>query len=144
MWPVASKRSLAPSTTGLPDVTELSLSIDGPIANLRLNRPEKANALDLALVEALHDGLDAATLAGSRLLILRGEGRNFCAGFDFTGFDTMPVADLCWRFVRIEQVISLFVTRLFPNYTTLGHGALSARRYLSCRSGRTGGPRLAG
>ena len=102
-------------------MTELSLSIDGPIANLRLNRPEKANALDLALVEALHDGLDAATLAGSRLLILRGEGRNFCAGFDFTGFETMTVADLSWRFVRIEQFLQRLAHAPFATLA-LAHG----------------------
>ena len=32
------------------------------------------------------------------------------------------------RFVRIEQVISLFVTRLFPSYSTLGHGAFRILR----------------
>jgi polyphosphate kinase len=32
------------------------------------------------------------------------------------------------RFVRIEQVISLFITRLFPSYTTLGAGAFRILR----------------
>ena len=74
------------------------------VVTFTLNRPDKANALDAMLVERLHDALDSL-LADARILVLRGAGRNFCAGFDFTGFEESTIGDLAWRFVRIEQLL---------------------------------------
>jgi len=55
----------------------------GPIASLRLNRPEKLNAITPAmLVEMVAALEDAATDDKVRVLILSGEGRAFSAGFD--------------------------------------------------------------
>lgn len=82
----------------------LSTLVDG-VATLVLNRPAKANALDAALVEALHGALDAALAETPRLLVLHGAGRHFCAGFDFGDFEAVPEAELAWRFVRIEQLL---------------------------------------
>lgn len=70
-----------------------------------LNRPEKRNALSGELVEELIAGLDAARQAGIRLLVFRGEGRNFSAGFDFTGYQDESDGDLTLRLVRIEQLL---------------------------------------
>ena len=42
---------------------------------------------------------------GARLLTLRGEGRHFCAGFDFSDLDQQSDGDLLHRFVRIEQLL---------------------------------------
>jgi len=50
---------------------------------LRMNRPEKLNALDTALTIALRDALQAAAEDDRvRALVLTGEGRGFCAGAD--------------------------------------------------------------
>lgn len=62
-----------------------SLTIDtaGPIAQLRLNRPDKANAMNLAFWQELPLALaeiDAAEQV--RVLILSGNGRHFSAGID--------------------------------------------------------------
>lgn len=73
--------------------------------HLRLNRPDKRNALDAELVEALHDALDRALASQAHSLVLTGEGKSFCAGFDFSGFEDSSEADLLWRFVRIEQLL---------------------------------------
>lgn len=70
-----------------------------------LNRPDKRNALNADLVEALHDSIDRAHEARAHSLVLRGEGKSFCAGFDFAGFDEISEGDLLWRFVRIEQLL---------------------------------------
>ena len=86
-------------------MSELLVARDGAILTLTLNRPDKANALGADLVEALHTALDGAARDGTRLLVLRGAGRNFCAGFDFGAFEDLGVADLSWRFVRIEQLL---------------------------------------
>jgi enoyl-CoA hydratase/carnithine racemase len=84
---------------------ELVVSQADGVATLLLNRPDKANALDAALVEALHGALDELDAGEVRLMVFRGEGRNFCAGFDFSDFEELNHAQLCWRFVRIEQLL---------------------------------------
>ncbi|HEY4370540.1 MAG TPA: enoyl-CoA hydratase/isomerase family protein [Burkholderiales bacterium] len=89
-------------------MSELLVTREGPVTTLTLNRPDKANALNASLVEALHEAVNQAAAYAPRLIVLRGEGRNFCAGFDFGGFEEASVAELCWRFVRIEQLLQWF------------------------------------
>lgn len=72
---------------------------------LILNRPDKRNALNAELVEALMDALDRAHASRAHSLVLRGEGKCLCAGFDFSGFEQSSEGDLLWRFVRIEQLL---------------------------------------
>lgn len=72
----------------------LDLADDG-VAHLRLNRPEAANAMNLPLLRALHDGLMRCdTDARVRAILITGEGRNFCAGGDVRSFaahsDNLP------------------------------------------------------
>ena len=75
------------------------------VTTLTLNRPEKANALDAGLVDALAAAVAAAHHDGTRLLVLKGNGRNFCAGFDFGGFEEAGEGDLLLRFARIETLL---------------------------------------
>jgi enoyl-CoA hydratase len=57
--------------------------LDGGIVLLRLNRPEKLNALSDAMVAGIGRFLDTlAQDTAARVLIVTGEGRGFCAGFD--------------------------------------------------------------
>lgn len=56
---------------------------DGAVLHLTLNRPDKRNAIDAAMVDALLEQLAAADLAaGIRVIALRGEGTDFCSGAD--------------------------------------------------------------
>lgn len=97
--------------------TELLIEQRAGVATLTLNRPDKANALDAALVDALAAALAAARRDGTRLLVLQGAGRHFCAGFDFTGFEDASEGDLLLRFARIEMLLqSLY----HAPYATLG------------------------
>jgi enoyl-CoA hydratase/carnithine racemase len=77
----------------------------GAVIELVLNRPDKANALDARLVEALLAAISHAASSDAKLLMLRGEGRHFCAGFDFSDLDHQSDGDLLHRFVRIEQLL---------------------------------------
>ena len=70
-----------------------------------LNRPDKANALNAGLVEAIHEALDTAIMERKRALIFTGAGKNFCAGFDFTDHENATTAELVQRFVRIEALL---------------------------------------
>lgn len=78
---------------------------DGPLTELVLNRPDKANALNAELIEALLEAVEIAASDGTRLLVLRGEGKIFCGGFDFSGLDAQSEGDLVLRFIRIEQLL---------------------------------------
>jgi methylglutaconyl-CoA hydratase len=56
---------------------------DAGILTLTLDRPDKRNALDGSTIEALHHALEQADLdAGTRVIALRGAGKDFCAGAD--------------------------------------------------------------
>ena len=53
------------------------------IATIRLNRPRVHNALSRAMVEQLADATHALDLDGTvSVVIVVGEGKSFCAGFD--------------------------------------------------------------
>ena len=55
----------------------------GPVRRLTMNRPDSLNALSGRLIEALSRALDEAAREDSvRVMILRGAGRAFCAGYD--------------------------------------------------------------
>jgi methylglutaconyl-CoA hydratase len=60
-----------------------TLSFDGRIATLALNRPDARNALSVELLAALHSRLDElAREPTATVLILTGAGKAFCAGMD--------------------------------------------------------------
>ena len=75
-------------TTGSAD--RVTVTLDGGVADVRLNRPEKRNALDLAMFEALVvTGERLKTQPGLRAVVLSGAGPDFCAGLDFGAFQAM-------------------------------------------------------
>ncbi|HUI26487.1 MAG TPA: crotonase/enoyl-CoA hydratase family protein [Candidatus Kryptonia bacterium] len=68
----------------------VTVSKQNGVADVRLNRPEKMNALDQAMFEALADaGKALASDRSLRAVVLSGEGRAFCAGLDFASFMAM-------------------------------------------------------
>jgi enoyl-CoA hydratase len=77
------------------------------VAVLHLNRPDRLNALNAALVDALIDAVEAAIAAGAQLIVFRGAGKGFSAGFDVDGIDAMSSGDLALRFLRIEMLLQL-------------------------------------
>jgi enoyl-CoA hydratase len=64
---------------------------------LRLCRPEKANALTLAMLQALTEAVQEAAEAGIKALILTGAGRVFSAGADLDGMKAGLGADPAWE-----------------------------------------------
>jgi enoyl-CoA hydratase/carnithine racemase len=68
----------------------VTVSLDGGVADVRLNRPEKRNAIDPAMFAALvATGERLKTEPGLRAVVLSGEGPDFCAGLDFGSFQAM-------------------------------------------------------
>jgi enoyl-CoA hydratase/carnithine racemase len=59
------------------------LERDGPIATLKLNRPEARNAMSIALLEAMHERVhELESMDDVTVLVITGEGKAFCAGMD--------------------------------------------------------------
>lgn len=86
------------------------------ISVIRLNRPQRLNALNTGLVAALVDALDSVAADRScRVVILTGAGRGFCAGLDLGGYGVPSGAEylppLQLNFAVQEQLTSV-VTRM--------------------------------
>lgn len=85
----------------------ITIAVTEGVADMRLNRPDKRNALDLAMFEALSDAaarLDA--MRSVRAVALSGEGDAFCAGIDLGLLsDGAPLADLA---ARTHGIANLF------------------------------------
>lgn len=68
----------------------ISVKIEGGVADVRLTRADKMNALDDAMFEALlATGERLAHDKSVRVIVLSGEGRAFCAGLDMGNFGKM-------------------------------------------------------
>ena len=80
-----------------PNFDLVKLEIDGPVANIKINRPEKYNALNVQLITELCDAFEwtSERSAGAvdslkdsngndylRVVVFSGEGKHFCAGAD--------------------------------------------------------------
>lgn len=64
------------------------------VRRITLNRPDKLNAMNVALVEALHGALDdVAADRDCRVVVLTGAGRGFCAGLDLRGYGELDGQD---------------------------------------------------
>jgi len=59
----------------------LNAETSGPVLTLTLNRPEVRNAINDELIAALADAIADAP-QGTRVIVIRGEGKAFCAGGD--------------------------------------------------------------
>lgn len=58
---------------------------------LRLNRPDRLNALNYTCVSELHDALDELAADDScKVVVLTGSGRGFCSGLDLKDFGSPP------------------------------------------------------
>lgn len=78
----------------------LDLTLDGPVARLRLNRPEARNAIPVRDWALLAHRCGEAARSGARLLVLSGTTQAFCAGADledFPAFAADPKATSAFR-----------------------------------------------
>ncbi len=68
--------------------------IDGPLATISLNRPERRNAINEALLRGLYDSLENATRDKSiKVIIITGVGKAFCSGLDLDCLATDNLLD---------------------------------------------------
>lgn len=60
------------------------------VATIRLNRPDRLNAITPELFAALREALTRAVDEGARAVLLTGEGRAFCSGAELGAIDELP------------------------------------------------------
>jgi enoyl-CoA hydratase/carnithine racemase len=79
------------------------------VCELRLNRPEKRNAITCGMYEQLARALDAAAADQAvRAVLLSGEGAGFCAGNDLQDFLTGPEFTLEHPVMRVLRTLATF------------------------------------
>jgi methylglutaconyl-CoA hydratase len=92
----------------------LSMHIERAVATIRFERPDKGNAYDRAMLSALAGALArAGEDAAVRVIVLRGEGRHFCAGAEI-GADVSTaggpgIADVCGELDALAKPTLAFV-----------------------------------
>ena len=70
-------------TTSLPQLSTIAVRLDGAVAEISLNRPERSNALNEAMWQELREAMRWADATPEvRVVVLAGAGKNFCAGID--------------------------------------------------------------
>jgi enoyl-CoA hydratase/carnithine racemase len=104
----------------------LRLDQTGDLVTIALARGEKANALSSALVDELHAALDRIAKHGTRVLAIRGEGRNFCAGFDLSNLDAETDESLIARLVCAEELLQAIYYAPFATIALVHGGAYGA------------------
>lgn len=100
----------------------LELVQEGAVAHVRLNRPEKSNALNECMwreLQAAFEWCDAEP--GVRAVVLSGKGKNFCAGIDLTMLMNMQQAidDACEA--RKRDKLRRIILGLQANVSSLEH-----------------------
>jgi len=82
----------------------VTVTRDGPLLSVALTRPERRNAITVAMYAALADAVESATSDSSiRLVTIRGESQDFAAGNDLADFlEARPEGEelAVWRFLR--------------------------------------------
>jgi len=101
----------------MTDADSVLLSSPRPgVALVTLNRPDVLNAMDHGLVQGLHDALaEVGADRSTRVVVLTGEGRGFCAGLDLRGAGRPPGAEGLGRVaagMTAQQHIAALVPRM--------------------------------
>ena len=83
---------------------------EGGVARLVLNRPEKRNALNDALVAALKDALRRADADPEvRVIALEGAGKDFCSGADLSALRKIADASVMENLEDVDALAELFL-----------------------------------
>jgi enoyl-CoA hydratase len=97
-------------TANIPQLTTIRVELAEHVAELRLNRPERSNAINAPMWQELRAALNWADAEPAvRVVVLAGEGRNFCAGIDLSllaGVDAgLPKGDSGRRHEALRRLI---------------------------------------
>ncbi len=130
--PVSAGDSMGPAPAGLPETVALRVEVQGRIAKVILNRPEKKNAVNLSMTddwERLNRYLSGHPEI--RVVLVTGAGGAFCAGDDVPEVGTLSLQqaqELSYRQARVylgwEQLPQVFLAAI--DGEALGGGCVAA------------------
>ena len=93
----------------MTDAPAASLTRDGVLARLTLERPEARNALSRAMADALEDALGHLAAADEvRVVVVAGRGRSFCAGADISEMPILSPAEAEALASRWQRIVDGF------------------------------------
>lgn len=101
----------------------MDVELEGSVARIFLNRPEKANALNSAMLSALAGALESLDRETLRVVVIAGRGRNFCGGADSVELKALNPQTAPGFVTRIHQVCRAIRELPVPVVAKL-HGAV--------------------
>lgn len=85
-------------------------SVDGAVVRIRLNRPEKRNALNDAVVSGIKQGLRKASHdEHARAVVISGAGKDFCSGADLSSLQKIAGASVSENSEDARALLDLFM-----------------------------------
>ena len=107
----AASTQRAPAATRVPKRHFIEVERDGEVEWLTLARPDNFNALNLGLAGELHEYLGSLPDRQEvRVVVMRGAGRHFCAGYDLQDVDQLTVS--MDQSSRLQRQLSGIVVRM--------------------------------
>lgn len=95
----------------MADFSEILYELKNGAAFVTLNRPEKRNALNDQLLSELRQAIIAAEADEQvRVVVLRGAGKDFCAGADLSQLEKSVQASILENWEGASQMAELFIT----------------------------------
>ena len=101
----------------------VDVELEDSVARIFLNRPEKANALNSAMLSALLGALESLDREALRVVVIAGRGRNFCGGADSAELKALNPQTAPEFVTRIHKVCSAIRGLPVPVVAKL-HGAV--------------------
>lgn len=85
-------------------------SVEGAVARITLNRPEKRNALNAAVIAGVKNSLrDASVDERVRVVVITGAGKDFCSGADLSVLQQIATASVAENTEDARTLLELFV-----------------------------------
>jgi methylglutaconyl-CoA hydratase len=85
-------------------------SVEGAVARVTLNRPEKRNALNDAVIAGIKEGLrKAANEEQVRVVVIAGAGKDFCSGADLSALQKIAGASVAENAEDARSLLELFL-----------------------------------
>lgn len=89
-------------------MSEIIYNVENSIAEITLNRPEKRNALNDALINALKNALNEANQNEElKAIVIKGAGKDFCSGADLSALQKIAESDVLENLWDAESLMEL-------------------------------------
>lgn len=93
-----------------PETTTVLYQVDGALARITLNRPDKKNALNAELIAGLKHALrDANDDEAVRVVVITGAGEDFCSGADLSALQDIATASVEENLQDAHSLLELFL-----------------------------------